>query len=283
MISFKNKIQILKTLKTESLDLSEIDKYLGLLECKSLAAPVLDKLIETLIDLDVQMTAIYETVEEEDWQDIISDYATPIEKQTYRTVRENIKLFVASYTALEEITPKLDLNILFAALSKVPLCKTSTLQFLFFSIAIYKPTPVLCFFLDNIKDKPCVYVPYFVSFVCRISKDCSKAIESYIKWVRSLKKGKNLIYVQATQGLMYLCCFKKEYIAPCSDIFNGVFRENIYSLMNPNVVEKFCSLTPYEFKLFRSLENVSLYFFPFDKSILDTIHELYEDFYVEFE
>lgn len=283
MISFKNKIQILKTLKTEHLDLSEVDKYLDLLKCKSLTSPVLDKIIESLIDLDVQMTAIYESVTDEDWLDITSDYDTPIDKQDYCTVRENIKLFVSTYKALEEIMTQLDLNILFSSLKKIPLCKTSSLQFLFFSIALYKPNPVLHFFLDNIKDKPCVYIPYFVSLVCRLSKDTSKAIQKYIEWVRTLKKGKNLTYVQATQGLMYLSCFKKEYIEECRDIFHYVFSGNIYTLMNPNVVEKFCTLSPYDFKYFRSLENVSLYFFPFDKSILETIHELYEDDYVEFE
>lgn len=283
MISFKNKIQILKTLKTENLDLSEVDKYLDLLKYKSLAAPVLDKLIESLVDLDVQMTAIYESVSDEDWLDIVSDYDTPIDKQAYCTVRENVKVFVSTYRSLEEIIPQMDLNILFSSLSKIPLCKTSSLQFLFFSIALYKPNPVLYFFLDNIKAKPCVYVPYFVSFVCRLDKDSSKAITKYIEWVRTLRKGKNLTYVQATQGLMYLCCFKKEYIEECRDIFQFVFDKNIYALMNSNVVEMFCSLTEYEFKYFRSLENLSLYFFPFDKSILESIHELYEDDYVEFE
>ncbi|EOB13670.1 hypothetical protein NBO_64g0051 [Nosema bombycis CQ1] len=292
MISFKDKIQILRTLKTDDLDLTEVTKYLDLLKYKSLAGVVLDKHLDALTDIDTQMTAVYLSISDEEWIDLISDYDTPIEKPiqkpSYSFVRNNLKIFINAYKALDQVIPDLDLNILFNSLSKVLYCRTTSLQFLFFSVAKHKPNAVLHFLLDGVTSNPSVYIPYFVSFVSRFKFDCSKFIEKYCKWIRNLYKKSNfktksLLHIQATQGLIYICCFRREFIEKVKDLLDFIFSENICSFMNSNVVEVFCSLSGYKCNNFKSLDNHVLDLFPFDKSILQPIHELYEDYYVEFE
>ncbi|WUR02407.1 uncharacterized protein VNE69_01344 [Vairimorpha necatrix] len=282
MLSFKEKIDLVKKLKREKLDLSEIDKYLEYLKNKSLVKPVFKKIIISLIELDVEISSLYDTISDEDWNDIISEFETPIEKPLYGLIRDKIRIFISAYIKIDQIIENINCNLLLDCLSLIPLSKTNTVQFLFFRLALQKSRPVLYFLFENVKSNPIVYIPYFTSFVTRCKINNKNAILQFIKYVEELKIGTGLNFVLAAQGLIYICCFHREYIEKCSHIFDKIFKNNIYIYMNENIIEIFCSITKYEYKFFKSFDNFSLFYFPFDKSLFDQVHELYSEKYREF-
>lgn len=282
MLSFKEKIELIKKLNTEKMNLSEIDKYMEYLNHKSLVNPFFKSLINLLIELDVDIISIYDSISEEDWSDIVTEYETPIEKPLHGVVRDKIRTFILAYKKIDEFLLNININVLLECLSKIPLNKTGSIQFLFFRLGCVKTRPVLYFFLENIKTNPIVYIPYFSSFVARCDVDSHDAILSYISYCEGLKPNTGLKYILAAQGLIYICCFKPKYVELSRNVCDQVFLKNIYMYMNPKVVEIFCGFTDYKFKWFKSFDNFSLFYFPFDKSIFEKIHEIYADKYIEF-
>ena len=282
MLTFKKKIELIKNLKTDTINLSNIDKYIEYMNHKIITKPIFKKIIFTLIDLDVYISSIYDSISEEDWNDIIISYDTPIDNPLYGIIREKIQLFIVIYEKVDGYIKNIKTSVLLDCFSKIPFYKTSTIQFLFFRLGLIRPKAVLYFFLENIKSNPIVYIPFFTSFVARCDIASYDAIYEYVDYVKQLKKGTSLNYVLATQGLLYICCFKRDIINKCVEIFNYVFNNDIYKLMNSFLVETFCELFDYKFKNFESLENFSLYTFPFDKSIFQKIRNLYKDKYIEF-
>ncbi|KAK6090792.1 hypothetical protein P3W45_000037 [Vairimorpha bombi] len=283
MLSFKEKIELVRNLDNAKIDLANIDKYLEYLKYKSLVSLLFKKIIESLIDLDVDIISIYDSISEEDWSDIVTEYETPIEKPLYGVIRDKIRTFIAAYKKIDDILLNINVNILLECLGTIPLNKTGSVQFLFFRLGCAKACPVLCFLFENLKNNPIVYIPYFTSFVTRCKVDSHNAILAYIKYCEELKANNGLKYILASQGLMYICCFKPDYIKLCKNVCDQVFSNNIYMYMNPMVVETFCSFSSYKFKCFKSFDNFSLYYFPFDKSIFEKIHDLYADKYIEFQ
>ena len=150
MLTFKDKIELLKKIKKEKIDLSDIDKYIEYLKQKSLVEPIFKKIITFLIDLDVEINSIYESISEEDWDDIMFEYDTPIEKPLYGLIKEKTRIFIDAYRKIDQIITKLNVNFLLDCFSLIPLCKSNSVQFLFFRLGCYKPRPVLCLSLIHI-------------------------------------------------------------------------------------------------------------------------------------
>lgn len=282
MITFKQKIELLKNLKTDTIDMSNIDKYIEFMNYKTITKPILQKVIYTLIDLDVYISSIYDSISEEDWNDIITAYDTPIDNPLYGLIREKIQIFLVIYEKTDNYIKNIKTGVLLDCFSKIPFNKTSTTQFLFFRLGLIRPKAVLLYFFENVKIKPIVYIPFFTSFIARCDIPNFEVICEYIDYVKQLKKGTSLNYVLATQGLLYICCFKREIFFKCVEIIDYVFKNDVYKLMNSFLVETFCELFEYKFKSFKSLENFALYNFPFDKSIFPKIRNLYKDKYIEF-
>lgn len=283
MLTFKEKIELLENLKNAKLESSLLEKYSDYLTNKALAGPILRKLVSSLIDLDISITAEYECLTDQEWETITSNYDTPLELEPYSTLRDNVKMFLSAYKIIEAKVEHIDVNVLLDVLKLVVFSKTSNIQFLFFKLAICKPDPVLYFLLENLKVSPHLYVPYFASLVARCNIDSSKAVSYYIDYIRSIEKSEDFRYILFCQGLMYICCFRKEHIDMCKDIVNNIFEKHLYRYMNETVVEVFCKTFGFNTKHMNSLDNCALYYFPFDLSLFDAINDMYEDYYVFYE
>ncbi|AFM98970.1 hypothetical protein EHEL_090750 [Encephalitozoon hellem ATCC 50504] len=284
-LTYKERLEFLESLKKTPIDLAVADRMVLYAHDRTLMRPTLLSLVKELTNLDAYISVMHGILTQDEWDEVISDYDTPIEG-SHANLREKIKMFLFAYENLSDAIHDFNIDEVLKAFEVSLLSRTRNVQFLLFKLCCRNPQAVFGFLFKLARKNPTVYLPYLSSLIVRCKVDGelkSTYIRDYISYVKSLSRAHSILSVAACQCLLYIACFRREVAVAARDIIEWVFDSGIARYMNRNVVEMFCELFGYECKVFSSYDNDCLYFFPFDLPILEKIGEGIHEFYIHFD
>lgn len=293
-LTLKEKMAILEALKATPFDFNRISEFLSYSHWPDLQYSILEKVVTQLMELDTFISASYELLAEEEWEQVDIECSTPGGSPPYSQQP------VEKKSSIEELKEKLGiLNKNFQltfeclkdlkAITALKICsdffkvKTRNIQFFIFLLAKEYPEVVFGYLLANLKKSPQRYCPFFSSLLVRLNFDGNlknKCYLAFLKYLDNLKPSKTINYLIIAQSLLYIHCFKEFQLCETSiKKIKMIFEDGYSILMNKIVVEKFCEIHDYKITAFKSFKNECLYMFPFDlpvsKLIVDCLGEDY--------
>lgn len=283
-LTYKERLEFLESLKKTPIDLAVADRMVLYARDRALMRPTLLSLVKELTNLDAYISVMHGILTQDEWDEAISDYDTPIEG-SHAGLREKIKMFLFGYENLSDAIHDFKIDEVLKAFEVSLLSKTRNIQFLLFRLCCRNPQAVFGFLFKLTYKNPTVYLPYLSSLIvrCRIDEGVKSGyIQDYLSYVRSLSRSRSILYVSACQCLLYISCFRREIFMAAKDVIDQIFDSGIARYMNRNVVEMFCDLFGYECKMFSSYDHDCLYFFPFDLPILEKVGDGAHESYVHF-
>jgi hypothetical protein len=285
MLTYEKKLEFLEKLKSAPIDLASAETTINYACDDVLAKPVLSSIVKELTDLDAHISVMHELLSPEEWEEIVADYDTPIEGENGK-LRVKIKSFLSVYKHMDRCIHSFKVEDALDVLKTAMLSRTRNVQFLLFTLCLRQPQPVFRFLFRILSSNPTAYLPYLASLIvrCRVDEGVRRqCILAYVSYVRSLKRGNSVQYVMACQFFLYIACFRHEVLGDGADVIEHVFSSGLARHMNRTIVDIFCGLFGYECKLFFSYDHDGLYYFPFDRPILQGVADLIIDSYIEFQ
>lgn len=296
-LTAKEKIAILKSLEDPNLDPSKIQEYLKYLEIPSLSTPILKKFLDFLINLDSQISAFYETLSEEDWENVISpncsvldsnfDLKTKIDcfEMHFKSFYTSLKDLNSQENDLENITTVFNI---FEPLFKI---KTKNIQFLIFLFSKKNPKYAFGSLLSKIKKSPLIYCPFFSSLLVRLKFDIElkrKCLLVFYNHIQSITPSDSVQYLILLQGFAYILCFKEfsenitDLLKNLPNFISKIEELNLLGYLNKDVASRFCSFYNIKEPAYQKPKNEVFYFFPFDLPVIPGISQMIEEDYVVF-
>lgn len=290
MSSLKDKVAILKSLESEPFDSSKIDEFLKHAIVPDMASPILKRILKYLIDVDSQISASFELIDDEEWELLVSNQATVIDE--HFDLKTKIDCFTMHFFSFLNTLENNEISLILEILSFIFEVRTKNVQFILFLIAKKYPKQVFGFLLSKMKKLPTIYTPFFCSLLVRLKFDKElkiKCFQAFQRHLTSQKPSKCIQYIVLLQSFMYVLCFRDfeagEETIKCIKTANSLI---LFPLLNKDIVNKFLTLPvigKLNFKepVFHSLSNNCLYFFPFDLPIIPAIKEMVESDFINFE
>lgn len=294
MISLKKKMQILESLEKASFDYETIPEYLSYASVAGLYRPILKAIFSNLILLDTQISASYDLLLEEEWEQLFMTYSTPVSDSGSELLEKVECLSVNFSRCLNEIDkPEHKIEDVLEILNPIFKNKTRNMQFLLFKIAKNRPRHVFGYLMARLRKDPRVYAPFYCSLLARLKLDDNeemrafklRCVNAYVNNFRSRKLSKNLESAVLGQFLLYILCFNVGYFTMIPGIKEDVdrlFELEVYTLMNKDVVDRFCDIFGYKLMGFESSKNDCVFSFPFDFPICPSIQDLVQADFNEF-
>lgn len=285
MLTYMEKLEFLRSLRKGPVDLTLADRMIGYASDDVLRRPVISSLVRELTSLDAYISVMHGVLSQEEWDEVVSEYDTPIEGDHTR-LREQIRTFLSAYRHVDRAICGFKVRDVLNAFRDTLASRTRNVQFLLFRLCRSHPREVFEFLFKLSRTNPTVFLPYLCSLLVRCKVDPEtkdQCVGAYIEYVRSLRRSDSIQYVAACQCLLYILCFRREAAASAGDVVEWVFSSGVVGYMNRSVVRMFCELFGRECKTFLSYDHDCLYFFPFDQPVLDEISDLVSDFYIHFE
>ncbi|ADM12203.1 uncharacterized protein Eint_090740 [Encephalitozoon intestinalis ATCC 50506] len=283
-LTYKERLEFLESLRKAPIDLSVADRMVLYAHDRTLMRPTIQSLVRELTNLDAYISVMHGILTQDEWDEVVSDYDTPIEGG-HAKLREKIKLFLFAYENLDNAIYDFKIDEVFKAFETSMLSRTRNIQFLLFKLCHRNPQAVFGFLLELVRKNPIAFLPYLSSLIVRCKVDeglKAMYVQDYQAYVRSYGKSLSIQSVAAHQCLLYISCFRRESVADAKDIIERIFSSGMARYMNKNVVEMFCELFDYECKEFSSHDHDCLYFFPFDLPILEEVAGSIHEFYIHF-
>lgn len=284
MLTYKEKLELLESLKRTPVDLTLTDRTINYAHDNVLRRPVLSSLLSELTNLDAYISVMNGMLGQEEWDEVVSDYETPIEGD-YAKLREKIRIFVSAYNHLDKVICSFRVEDVLNIFRTSLLSKTKSVQFLLFKLCCKYPQAVFRFLFKLSCSNPMVFLPYLSSLMvrCRVDEELKiQCIRAYTKYLKSLKRTTTVQFVILCQCLLYISCFRRDIVTGEKDLIDWIFSSGLAKYMNKHIVGMFCELFGYECDTFSSYEHDCLYFFPFDLPIFSEIYELISDSYIHF-
>ncbi|KAM0672662.1 hypothetical protein OCOL_000394 [Ordospora colligata] len=284
-LTYRERLEFLEELKRGAIDLTAVDRMVGYAEDRLLTKPVLLSLVKELTRLDAYISVMHGILEQDEWDEVLSEYDTPIEGE-HAKLREAVRVFLFAYERLERVVYEFETEEILDAFRKPLASKTLNVQFLLFRVCSVKPLSVFKFLFELVDENPTVFIPYLSSLAvrCKFDEEIKKCIvDEYVNYVRGLKRNASIHVVVACQCLLYMSCFMKRIVCEARDEITWMFSSGLVGCMNKNVVKMFCEIYGYECKVFRSYDYDCLYFFPFDMPVLNEVYESVDELYIHFE
>lgn len=284
MLTYKEKLEFLESLRQSPIDLATADRTIGYARDNVLRRPVVEGLLRELTNLDAYISVMHSLLSDEEWAEVVSGYDTPIEG-SHASLKEKIRVFLSAYGHLDRAICSFKTEEVLNVFRTSLLSNTKNVQFLLFRLCSRHPQTVFNFLFRLSQTNQGVFLPYLSSLIvrCRVDEDLKmRCVRGFIRHLRKLPRTRNLQCVSAHQSLLYICCFRKEAAAEARDVIDWVFGSGLARCMNRDIVDNFCRMFGYECKTFASYENSCLYFFPFDAPIFGEISNLVSDSYIHF-
>lgn len=285
MLTYKEKLEFLKSLERAPVDLALTGRTINYAHDKSLRKPVLSGLLGELTNLDAYISVMYGVLSQEEWDEVISEYETPIESDHAR-LREKIRIFLSAYNHLDKHICSFGTEEVLNVFETSLLSRTRNVQFLLFKLCCECPHAVFKFLFKLSHSNPLVFLPYLSSLIVRCGVDeelKTRCIRAYINHIKLLKRSNNIQFVLSCQCILYISCFRRHVVSEAKELIDWMFASGFAGYMNKRVVEMFCELFGYECKAFFSYDHECLYFFPFDPPVFDEIADLVSASYIHFE
>lgn len=285
MLTLKEKVEVLKILEQVPFEESRIAELLEWSKENDLKKPILKRILEYLINLDCEISAFYETADDDLWETLNNDENIIGE---HFELKEKITSFSKYFVMYSEALDENNISFVLDILSPLFKVKSRNLQFLLFIQAKKHPTQVFAYLISKMKKFPSVFVPFFCSLLVRLKTEesslKSKCLSAYRKYILSLNPSNSISFLVVLQGLLYIHCFKEfsmtleaeQLIKKCNDL-------NLLALLNKDVVLKYASMFEIKEPTFASFSNDCFYRFPFDQPIVTNIDNLVQDFFVTFD
>ncbi|KMV65441.1 hypothetical protein M970_090790 [Encephalitozoon cuniculi EcunIII-L] len=283
-LTYKERLEFLESLKKAPVDLAVADRMVLYARDRVLARPTLLSLVRELTNLDAYISVMYGVLTQDEWDEAVSDYDTPIEGD-HAKLREKIRTFLFAYEHLDNAIYDFKIDEVLRAFETSLLSRTRNIQFLLFKLCCRNPQAVFGFLFELARKNPTVFLPYLSSLIvrCKTAEDLKTMyIRNFLAYIRSLSRSPSIQSVVAYQCFLYICCFRREVVVDAKDVIDWIFVSGMAGRMNRNVVEMFCGLFGYEWKVFSSYDHDCLYFFPFDLPILDEVANTIHEFYIHF-
>jgi len=156
-ITLKKKVQILKSLQSSPLTPESLQEYLDYASLPELATPILKKALDCLVEIDSQISAVYEITPEEQWSRLVLAEAAMDENFELRT---KIDCFVLYFNAFRDKVAGLPPATVLEILTPLFCVKTRNVQFLVFSPAKAFPREFFGALLEQTLRSPSVYAPF---------------------------------------------------------------------------------------------------------------------------
>ncbi|KAF7683857.1 hypothetical protein TCON_0942 [Astathelohania contejeani] len=295
-ISAKEKLALAEKLKEYTL--AEVDTMLQYVNVAGLNQLVLDRIFYLFIELDNRISTLYDIITPEEWNSVVTSYATPLEDDSLVSLKEDVRLYTQAFRKFITHLASLDFeNIIYFFEKYVLVSRCRHTQFIIFTLCQQNPPLLFGYLISQIKSKignrlSLNYITYFVSLLVRCKMEDSNfnlCIRHVLNITSKIKSNTNALFILCAQSLIYICCFHPrihtEMIGDISvkDFITELFRKDVVGLMNPNVINQYCGLYNIEYgNAFIKYDCDLLYFFPFDPPVIDSIKNIYKNSYVEF-
>lgn len=298
--TYKQKLEILDSLSKQIFDSNRINEYLKLSQSKDLQKPILKRIIEYIIEIDTFISASYEIISEEDWEQICLFCDTPggsptcfdaeialDGKESSKEIKEKLEFLNLYFLPIFKSLETMKIETILDVLSPIFKIKTRNVQFLLFLLAKTYPSQVFGFLIAKLKKDPKNFSPFFASLLVRMKLNPEfkkKCYNAYFRHISVLKPSKSINYLVQAQNFLYIHCFKGFRIDDSSSkIVKMLFNDGYACLMNKNVAIKFTETHNEKIPAFFSYKNDCLFSFPFDLPISRTIADMIREDYVVFE
>ncbi|KAH9410812.1 hypothetical protein HK407_10g15780 [Ordospora pajunii] len=284
-LTYRERLEFLEGLKRGPIDLAAVDRMVACVRDRLLARPALLSLVKELTRLDAYISVMHGILEQDEWDEVVSEYDTPIEGE-HAKLREAVRVFLFAYGRLDRVICEFGTEDVLDAFRKPLVSKTLNVQFLLFRVCSVKPLSVFKFLFEMVDENPTVFLPYLSSLVvrCKFDEEVKRGVvDEYVRYVKGLKRTKSIQVVLACQCLLYMSCFMRKIVCDARDEIEWMFSLGVVACMNKNVVRMFCEMYGYECKVFCSYDYDCLYFFPFDVPVLSEVYESVDELYIHFE
>ncbi|ELQ75338.1 hypothetical protein THOM_1724 [Trachipleistophora hominis] len=284
-LSNKEKIAILENTKDLFANINSVCDCVELLYDPVLRKSLLVRIVDFMVEIDVNIASEYDSLSEEDWNEIDSMYPTPISSDKNKTLREQIQTFTNIFLKLDSFFKNVEVEGVFNVFEKyVFTSKTRYMQFLMYNM---NTEDVLVYFLSALKRNHMLsahYIAYFSSFLVRRRMDESlvqKAIACFFKYFKDLKN--RFLYLSSAQYFLYILCFKQTYIEIYASFIDTLFKGDVMYL-NRNIVNVFCSVHNREtVDCFIESDVSRIDQFYFDPPNISRIMKVYESSFLTFD
>lgn len=284
-ISRKEKIAILKSLQDPAFDVTKLPDYLKFASDPEMGKQVLSRVLDYLISLDSEISAIYKIVSDEDWEKITAEDETSLgEHFETKTKTDCLALHFKAFFDKLSLNDSTTIIKILAPIFKV---RTKNIQFLVFLAARDHPKPLLGYLLSRTKESPLVFSSFLASLLVRIRIDESikkRCFNAYFQHINKMKPSTGTSYLLLLQNLIYIHCFK-EFPADQNvlSLVRTAFDLNLPAFLNKDVISKFCEIYGFKEPAYQPAKSDHFQFFPFDLPIIPKIERSIEDYYISFE
>lgn len=251
MLSTREKLAILSSLNKSEFAYESIREYFQYLNEPSLFQPILKCITSQLVRIDTQIAAAYDSLSEEEWDDICavstSEQVDDELNHKYSDIIAKIRFFSEFYPRFLNLLVRMDINDVFKILVPLFKNKTKNIQFVLFHLASLFPRNVFGFLMSSVRKDPKTYAPFYCSLLARLDMENSlrtRCFTLYFEFVSKMKMAATPNFILSAQYFLYALCYERDAF-----FFDGVklwvdtlFSTKLPSLMNRDVVEKFGSL-----------------------------------------
>lgn len=284
-LSNRDKIAILKNTRSLFANINSVCDCVELLYDPLLRRSLLAKVVDFMVETDVNIASEYDSLSDEEWSEIESMYPTPISNDKNKTLREQIQTFTNIFLKLDCFFKDVGIVGVFDIFEKyVFTSKTRYVQFLIYNM---DPEDVLVYFLSSLKRNHALsghYIAYFSSFLVRRKMEenlIAKAISCFFKYFKDLKS--RFLYLNAAQYFLYILCFKQTYVNTYETFINTLFKNDVMYL-NRNIVNVFCNVhSRKEVSGFIESDISRIDLFYFDPPNISRIMKVYESNFLTFD
>ncbi|KAM0680497.1 hypothetical protein GINT2_001185 [Glugoides intestinalis] len=284
VISLKEKIIVLKAIKSPTLSPETLFEYLKFADLPEMAIPILSKTLSHLIDIDAQISAMYKTFSDDQWEMLFSENGVSICDNL--EAKALIDCFFQQFLLVNEKLLTADSSTVIKVLAPIFKVRTKNIQFLAFLIAKDNPKQILGYLLSKTKTSPLVYSSFLASLLVRLKIDKSiknRCFDAFSGFVVKEAPSSTVLYLLLLQNLLYILCFKDFTPSPpVLDTIKKAYDQDLFGLLNKEVVSRFCSIHGFKEPSYLPMKSESFQFFPFDLPIIPNLAELIQNDYLLF-
>lgn len=284
--SIQEKVEVLKSLESPSFDYSLIPRYLDYASDSCMAKPILKKIVKKLVEVDAHICAFHDVLPEEEWEDACADHDTSEDSSRQDAeLRNKLSILNQNFVGVYESLRRLRIETALDILGPVLKVRTRNVQFLLFLLAKDFPNQVFGFLIAKLKRDPKTFGPFFSSLLVRLDFDAElkqKCAQALYRHFGTLKPSNAAEYVVLSQSILYILCFREFSLGDAAVQVRRLFEEETVSLMNRNIVAKFCEIHGKKIPTMHSLGNECLYLFPFDLPVSRSVAAIVEEHFVSF-
>lgn len=293
MLSLKQKMQVLESVKETPFKFDKVPDYLKYVRERGMGRIILTRIFEQLVALDAEISANYDLLSEDEWNELFAMYSTPLpEASAELSAKIGVFSMNFSYFCDELFKPASKIKDILEITSTVYANITRNVQFVVFKAAMAQPKHVFGYLMTYLRKHPKTYAPFFSSLLVRLRLDhagCGdeeefrlKCVRLYAEYARTRIPGASLDALVLGQHLLYILCFFPEYresLPVVRECVDAIFDSKMACRMNADVIGRFSAL--HKYTVDECVEDTAevLHFFPFDAPVCPAVYDIIRDGY----